>query len=167
MRFEVPRSFLANSEIVKEDIPEILKSLDCKRLKLVIRDFHPDKVQLNEVTRNKCHYLNELLNSKKRVEQLERRHIDATQKNEECEDRIRRAQNRIDYLKSLDEHTNEIENTNGNEAQNTLHAVTEVPQASDTDNLSDYCRMRHKPRGRPRKGFEWTGEKEWGCYRPV
>jgi predicted nuclease with TOPRIM domain len=165
MPFEVPRSFLANSGIVKEDIPGSLKSLDCKGLKLVIRDFHPDKVQLNEVIRNKCHYLNELLNSKKILEQLERRHVDATQKNEECEDRIRRAQNKIDHLRSMDEDTNEIENTNGNEVQNIV--TSEVSQAGDTYNVSYYCRMRHKPRGRPRKGFKWTGEKEWGSYRPV
>lgn len=141
MTFQVPHSFLENCGIVEDDIPESLKKLDCKQLKFIIRDFHPDRVEVNEANINKCHYLNELLNSMKQLEQIKRRYIDATKMNQEYEERFRSAQNRIHRLISnpmqqeshtgvLSENENEVVEDE-NEVVNDENEVEDGKRAED------------------------------------
>lgn len=170
--FEVPNSFLHNTEIVDEDIPEKLRLLEYKQLKMLIRNFHPDKIEMNDLNRNKCHYLNELLNRRKLGEQMKRRCITATRLNQEYEQRCRNAEDEIHKLRSNGETAPEdapISASMNNKSPPITMPDATLLETMDTEitHANDYCRMRRKPRGRPKKGFKWAGAKEWGCYETV
>ena len=172
MIFEVPNSFLHNAEIVDEDIPESLSLLEYKQLKMLISKFHPDKIEMNESNKNKCQYLNGLLNSRKQSEQMKRRCMNAIRLNQEYEERCRNAEYKINKLVEGATIPTAVPTVNCESPSITMSDATplDATRIQTMDEITDensYCRMRRKPRGRPKKGFKWSGTKEWGCYETV
>ena len=104
---------------------------------------------MKEINDNKCQYLNKLLDSRKQLEQLRLRQMHATQLHEEYQERFRKAGDMLHKLKS----------------QSSIQQGI-YDNARQISN-SDYCRMQRKPRGRPKRGYVWVGEKDWGCYEKI